>query len=64
MRLDVVVYNIVIYVIGFKEGVDFSIRLLGEMIELGCESNVVIYNTIIKFLCENGRMNEVYNMLY
>ncbi|RVX01279.1 Pentatricopeptide repeat-containing protein, mitochondrial [Vitis vinifera] len=33
------------------------------MKELGCEPNVVTYDTIIKLLCEHGRIREAYGVL-
>ncbi|KAJ9707397.1 hypothetical protein PVL29_002422 [Vitis rotundifolia] len=46
------------YGIRLDVGVDFSIRVYREMKELGCEPNVVTYDTIIKLLCEHGRLEK------
>ena len=61
--MDVVPYKAVIRAIGLAEGVNFSIRVFREMKELGCEPNVVTYDTIIKLLCEHGRIREAYGVL-
>ncbi|GAA0161132.1 hypothetical protein LIER_17522 [Lithospermum erythrorhizon] len=59
IELDVVAYNTVIRDIGILDGVDTSIRILKEMIELGCQPNVVTYNMVLKLYCEVGKYRDM-----
>ncbi|CAH2067949.1 unnamed protein product, partial [Thlaspi arvense] len=44
--------------IGAFQSVEFGIRVFREMKERGCEPNVATHTTIIKLLCEDGRMKD------
>ncbi|KAL8120563.1 hypothetical protein AgCh_017659 [Apium graveolens] len=63
IRLDVVAYNTVFRAVGQCDGVDAAMRIFLEMKESGLEASVSSFNVLVKFLCENGRYKEVYEVL-